>query len=168
MKHAIIKYIHSRKIVRQRGFTILEILLVLGILGVLCWVVIPEMTAAAGDDDHQETALENALLSLRSRLELYKAEHLNQYPCGNPSNPDSPSDFANRLLTITNADHSSKGIFGPYLTRFPANVFNGLNDVRYGNDPGKNLAGWCFDPVSGHIYADDGQASPDGTLHCRY
>lgn len=167
MNYEIKNKCYRRPVPSHGGFSVLEILLVLSILGVFCWIVIPEMTQAVGDADHQETTLENTLLSLRSRLALYKTEHLNEYPCGDLANPAIPGVFVDRLIAITNADHSSKGIFGPYLTRFPTNIFNGRNDVRYGSNPGENLAGWCFDPATGRIHADDDQSSPGGTLHCR-
>ncbi len=152
----------------EQGFTILEILIVLAILGFVCWTVIPEATRGAGVGEYKESELEGTLTMLRAKLDLYKAEHLDQYPCGDPAYPSSPEDFVKRMVTVTNADHTPRGIFGPYMNRFPVNVFNGLNDVRYGNDPGKNLAGWCFDPATGRITADDNLASTNGTLHSRY
>jgi len=151
-----------------RGFTVLEILIVLAILGFVCWTVIPEATRGAGAGEYKEAELESTLTMLRAKLDLYKAEHLDQYPCGDPANPAAPEAFVKRMVTVTNADHSPRGIFGPYMNGFPVNVFNGLNDVRYGADPGKNLAGWCFDPATGRIAADDNLASADGTPHSRY
>lgn len=146
----------------------LEILIVLVILFFICWNVIPEMTRGAGVGVYKEAELESALLTIRAKLDLYKAEHLDQYPCGDPAQPATPEEFVTRLTTVTNADHSPRGIFGPYLNRMPVNVFNGLNDVRYGDDPGRNLAGWCFNPATGEIHADDNLASSDGTPHSRY
>ena len=61
MNYAIINKFYRRPVPSHGGFSVLEILLVFTILGVLCWIVIPEMTQVAGDDDHQEMTLENTL-----------------------------------------------------------------------------------------------------------
>ncbi len=150
---------------RRKGFTLLEIIIIIVFLGILSKIIIPQVTKASTVEDFQEQALSGILLTLRSQLELYRVEHLDEYPCGDPQNPVSPELFVLRMTSKTNSDHSQNGIFGDYLSQFPFNPFNGLNNVRYGNDPGKNLAGWCFDLETGHIYSDDSGQSPEGTSH---
>ena len=149
----------------DNGFTVLELLIVVVILGLLSFMVIPEMTEATPDGDSQESELAGQLLTLRTVLDLYRVQHLDQFPCGDPASPVSPAQFSQRMTTKTNGDHSAKGIFGPYLVGFPVNSFNGLDDVRYGSDAGANQAGWCFDPATGSIRPDDGKQGPDGTRH---
>lgn len=147
------------------GFTVLEILIVVVILGILSQVIIPRMTRATSYDDQQERALAGSLITLRSQMELYRVEHLDEFPCGEAANPVACDVMVQRLTGKTNTDHSLNGIFGPYLTQFPYNPFNGLNDVRYGKNPGQGEAGWCFDPMTGQIWADDKQMGADGTAH---
>jgi len=147
------------------GFTVLEILIVVALLVILSRVVIPRMTQATVFDDQRERALVGTLMSIRSQLELYRVEHLGEYPCGDPTAPATADEMVQRLTNKTNADHSINGIFGSYLTQFPFNTFNDLNNLRYGNDPGQNQAGWCFNPVTGQLWADDSKMTSEGTAH---
>ena len=147
------------------GFTVFEILIVMVLMVILSRVILPKMTKATVFDDQRNQMLIGTLMSVRSQLELYRVEHLNEYPCGDPAEPATPEEMAQRLTNKTNADHSLNGIFGSYLNQMPFNPFNNRNDLRYGSDPGQNLAGWCFDPASGKIWADDGKLTADGTAH---
>jgi general secretion pathway protein G len=149
--------------IKRRGFTVLEILVIVVILGFLSWVVIPRLIEARMDD--RESVLIGSLATLRTQLEVYRVQHLNEYPCGKATHPADPKDFAERLTTKTNADHSPKGVFGPYMEKMPTNLFNEMNNVRYGTNFGAGLAGWCFDPATGRIAADDGGQTVDGTKH---
>ena len=149
----------------RKGFTLLEIMIVLIVLGVLTRIVIPQLTEAKNDD--AELTMESQLLSLRAQLDLYRKQHLDQFPCGDAQKPSDALEFVKRLTARTNADHSANGIFGPYLRVFPTNSFNGLSSVRFGDDPGANKAGWCFNPSTGSINADDRGRGPDGTLHSK-
>jgi general secretion pathway protein G len=147
----------------RRGFTMLEILIIVVILGILGWVVIPRLTEARTDD--RESILIGGLQTLRSQLEVYRTQHLNEYPSGKALQPADPKDFVLRLTSKTNADHTANGVFGPYMLKMPVNPFNGMNNVRYGTNFGAGLAAWCFDPVTGRISADDGGQTTDGTKH---
>lgn len=158
-------YKKSSIISTRKGFTLLEIMIVLIILGVLTRIIIPKLTEARSDD--AELTMQSQLLALRAQLDLYRQQHLDQSPCGDAQKPADSTEFVKRLTARTNADHSENGIFGPYLRSFPTNSFNGLSSVRYGSDPGGNKAGWCFDPASGNIYADDNGRGSDGTLHSK-
>jgi len=152
---------------RRSGFTVLEVLLVLGFLIVLTAVVIPRYTEAAPDDSREDILMNN-LMAIRSQLKMYQVQHLNEYPSGKGTSLVIPENFVLRMTSRTNADHSPDGIFGPYFQDFPKNPFNGLNTVRYGSDPGAGMAGWCFDTVTGQMKADDQGRSPDGTAHHVY
>lgn len=62
----------------QRGFTLVELLIVVIILAILAAIVIPQFTSATADA--QESALDANLAGLRSAIELYKVQHNNKYP----------------------------------------------------------------------------------------
>src|SRR5688572_12477495 len=63
---------------RKAGFTLVEILIVVIILGILAAIVIPQFTNAS--QDARESSLLSQLQTLRSQLELYKLQHLDQMP----------------------------------------------------------------------------------------
>lgn len=62
----------------QRGFTLVELLIVVIILAILAAIVIPQFTSATADA--QESALDANLAGLRSAIELYKVQHNGKYP----------------------------------------------------------------------------------------
>lgn len=63
----------TRRIQRQRGFTLVELLIVVIILAILAAIVIPQFSSAT--TDAQEAALDSNLGGLRNAIELYKAQH---------------------------------------------------------------------------------------------
>src|SRR5258706_7165682 len=61
---------------RKTGFTLVEILIVVIILGILPAIVIPQFTNAS--QDARERALLSQLQTLRSQIELYKLQHFDK------------------------------------------------------------------------------------------
>lgn len=136
----------------KRGFTLVEILIVVVILGILAAIVVPQFTQAS--TEAKFNSLCSNLQSMRSQIELYKVQH--------NDNPPDLATFEDQMIycsDIDGADNDSKaraGLFqyGPYLERIPANPFNNSNLVA-----GLAAAvtdGWGYDETTGEIFAADG------------
>ncbi|MHC4180002.1 MAG: type II secretion system protein, partial [Planctomycetota bacterium] len=63
---------NGRQFVRL-GFTLVEILIVVVILGILAAVVVPQFMDAG--DDAKEVALVASLARMRTQIDLYKHQH---------------------------------------------------------------------------------------------
>lgn len=156
---------HAR-IVRQRGFTLVEILIVVIILGILAAIVIPQFSNAS--DDARKSSLSGQLQTLRSQIELYRLQHRGQFP---PSLVAGGATAWDEMVTRTNEDHTTAGNprFGPYLQAAPRNSLNGNIDVfvvangatDYGSgggaSPGAATDGWVFNSVTGKLWATTAQ-----------
>lgn len=64
-------YMNERRLAYQ-GFTLIEILIVVVILGILAAVVVPQFTNAA--DDANNAAVRSQLQTIRGQIELYRAQ----------------------------------------------------------------------------------------------
>ncbi len=103
-----------------RGFTLVEILIVVIILGILAAIVIPQFTSASSDA--RKSSVASTLQSLRSQIELFKVQH-----------NDTPPKDATALWTVLGGKTSTTdttavnalGTFGPYVQNPPANPVNG-------------------------------------------
>ncbi len=62
----------------QSGFTLMEILIVVILLGILAMVVVPQITISS--EDTKVSTLQSNLGQLRSLLEIYYAQHNETYP----------------------------------------------------------------------------------------
>src|SRR5256885_1739083 len=62
----------------RKGFTLVEILIVVIILGILAAIVIPQFTNAS--QDARKNSLTSQLQTMRSQIELYKLQHLDNLP----------------------------------------------------------------------------------------
>jgi general secretion pathway protein G len=152
----------------KRGFTLVEILIVVVILGILAAIVVPQFTQAS--TEAKFNSLCSNLQSIRSQIELYKVQH-NDVPPGNTVAGGVISaaldSFDEQMVYTTDIDGGINGTskartgdfkYGPYLERVPANPFNGLTTIVAITDPcdaGSGAAGWAYDPATGEIYADD-------------
>ena len=136
---------------RNSGFTLVEILIVVIILGILAAIVIPQFTEAS--ESAKLSSLRADLQTIRGQLQLYKVQHNDQYP--------PAATFSACMVGTTNSAHAAPGVgdtvLGPYLQQsFPENPFTGINSVRVdGAAAGAGTDGWRFDTVNGAFQADD-------------
>jgi general secretion pathway protein G len=140
---------------RRSGFTLVEILIVVIILGILAAIVIPQFTNAS--EDARKSSLTSQLQTIRSQVELFKLQHRDRYPLVDLDDITSDWDW-NKLTTKTNEDGVAGGNLGPYLQAVPKNNLNGLSamamvdtDADAASPP--NTAGWVFSRETGKIWA---------------
>lgn len=134
----------------KRGFTLVEILIVVVILGILAAIVIPQFTQAS--TEAKTNSLCSNLQTLRSQIELYKVQH----------NDAVPTDFEKQMIFCTSINGTINGTgskasdatycYGPYLERVPDNPFSGSNSI-VGWDAGKETDGWEYNATTGEIRA---------------
>jgi general secretion pathway protein G len=157
----------------KRGFTLVEILIVVVILGILAAIVVPQFTQASTEAKYN--SLCSNLQSIRSQIELYKVQH-NDVPPGNTVAADGTVTAAiaefddqmtetSTILGIASGtkerDTAAGEIYGPYLERVPDNPFNNENGVAAAAGAG---VGWTYDVTTGEIAAADG-GTTNGVAH---
>ncbi len=163
----------------NKGFTLVEILIVVIILGILAAIVIPQFTEAS--NEARDSALVSDLQTMRSQIELYKIQHLDLYPGDDDDDgsEDTTGDFVLDMTTVTNSvgnDVAADGsvVLGPYVQQFPSNPFVSDADDRKecdtvndgnGMPAGDGTTGWLFNYASGRIMANDTKSTTTGTLH---
>ena len=138
---------------KNTGFTLVEILIVVIILGILAAIVIPQFTEAS--NDARVSALVSDLQTARSQIELYKVQHKDNYP-GTVSGTWTIGNFVPHLTGKTTIDGVAGGTLGSYLGKFPTNPFSvsGGNTVALvTTDPntGSTTVGWWFNSTTGNF-----------------
>ena len=139
---------------RKGGFTLVEILVVVVLLGILAAIIVPQFTNAG--EESRTSALLTDLRRIRSQIEYYKIQHKDQLPA---VTGETANDFLRRMTTRTDADGNVGNDYGPYLPTMPVNPFNDRSTVRIdGAAAGSNTDGWRFDTTTGAFQADDSAA----------
>lgn len=97
----------------KSGFTLVEILIVVIILGILAAIVIPQFTNAS--QDARRSSVASVVQTLRSQIELYKLQHSDQLP--------NLIDDWTPMTEKSDQDHtiSATGKYGPYMQSTPTN-----------------------------------------------
>ena len=132
----------------KSGFTLVEILIVVVILGILAAIVIPQFTEAS--TEAKTSSLMSDLQTVRSQIELYKVQHNDDVPA--PESGGATWDRMTKKTTIANVVDETNGTYGPYLQQIPKNPFNdekGINVVTTNPTTGTNTFGWWFNSNSG-------------------
>jgi len=138
----------------KSGFTLVEILIVVVILGILAAIVIPQFTEAS--TEAKTSSLCTDLQTMRSQIELYKIQHNDNLP-----GQVGSATFIQAMTGQTEVDGdvwAAGPAYGPYVQKIPTNQFIDDNSIQEevgqaGLGDGSN--GWHFDTTTGQFHADD-------------
>ncbi len=133
----------ARKLM-AKGFTLVEILIVVVILGILAAIVIPQFTNAS--ESAKSSSLASQLQTIRSQIELYKNQHNDDEP-DLTTNWDQFTQYT-EVDGTTSATKTATAIYGPYMQKAAVNPFTGVSVVV--GDPTTDgtpadTAGWCWE-----------------------
>ena len=132
---------------RSAGFSLIEIIIVVAILGILAALVVPQFSSAA--DTSRENSTKVTIYRIRQQLELYKAQHAGQWP--------TLADFHDQMTRASNetGDTAALGAagydLGPYLHAVPKNPYT---DTRTVGDGPPGTSAWYYDQATGEFRAN--------------
>lgn len=131
----------SARMQMKKGFTLVEILIVVVILGILAAIVIPQFTSAS--ETAKASSLVSQLQTIRSQIELYQVQHNGTYP-------DFATEGWDQLTGTTDASGDTDGTdYGPYLQQAPKNPFTADSDdaTTVGTAAAADVA-WIWDATN--------------------
>ena len=133
--------------VKRCGFTLVEILIVVVILGILAAIVVPQFTSAAGES--RDNSLKMSLYRIRQQIEVYKQQHNSTYP--------TLADFEDQMTQASNADGDTAAPgtggypLGPYIREIPKNPHTSGTTVGGG---AVGSSDWYYDQTTGEFRAN--------------
>jgi general secretion pathway protein G len=164
---------HSR-----RGFSLVEILIVVMIIGILAAIAVPKFSNAS--QIARENSLKEDLRLLRTAISVYKSQHSANpgYPGGDTSQTPVAQTAYDQLLTFTDdlghtsASGSSVYKWGPYINVIPPNPINSKTDFKIvaDSDPltPDDTTGWLYQPSTGQIRANVSTLDTSGNPIANY
>ena len=179
----------------RSGFTLIEMLIVIIILGILAMVIVPQITVS--QDDAKVNTLKTNLQGVRSAIELYMVQHNNTYPGvkktdGSGANvadaAESLTAFTAQMTQFTDATGKVSATqtaaypFGPYIKggALPANPYKDnvlvcdvtITDITLSvgvKRDATGTTGWKYLAKLGVIFANDEvSAADDDKPHKKY
>ncbi len=126
----------------RRGFTLVEILIVVVILGILAAVVVPRFASAR--DEAAAGTTYSELQKLRRAVEVYQVRNNNEFPVITAGNGTWGA------LVGTTGEYLKASPFNPYVGGANARtiLIRATPDVAYQTD-----YAWVFDSATGTIWA---------------
>ena len=144
------------KMKARNGFTLVELLIVVVVLGILAAIVIPQFSDASSDA--KLNRLLTDLQTMRSQIELYKIQHNGALPGA------GTATFTDAMTDQTDVAGAAGTDYGPYVRQIPTNPFNDLADID--EEAGVTLLG--SDNKGWHFNTSTGAFSADTDAHTSY
>ncbi len=141
----------TRRVATKPGFTLVEILIVVVILGILASVVVGKFIGVFASS--RDSSIQMNLFRIRSQIGVYREQH-NAYP--------TLANFVNQLTMATDISGNTAApgtpgfFFGPYLSRMPTNPNTSANAVGNG---AVGTSDWFYDDTTGDFHANDSAAT---------
>ena len=146
----------------SKGFTLVELMIVVAILGILAAIVLPELQGHT--QQAKEAAAKDNLRIFREAIERYAAEN-NDTPPGYLNNNQS---FVPQALVLKSQ------IENGYLTEIPKNPFNGqttilmLLDSQDFPSQADDSTGWIYKPSEKKIKLNKSDNDSQGVPYYSY
>jgi general secretion pathway protein G len=123
----------------KSGFTLVEILIVVVILGILAAIVIPQFTNAS--TEAKKNSLMSDLQTVRSQIQLYKVQHNDALPTAGGL---TFSAAMTGKTNIAGTAWTTGTAYGPYLQQIPKEPFTDSSAVS-----ADGTVGWNYDESTG-------------------
>lgn len=150
---------------KRNGFTLVEILIVVVILGILAAIVVPQFTSAS--TEAVKGAIQSQLQTIESQIELYRVRNNGEYP-----------DLGNWTVNNGWDEDADVGMIAEeYLKEEPVNGYTDSTVVVVGTEADSegqtrdSANGWYFDSADptastyGFIYASAYDAETNTVAH---
>src|SRR4051812_20734005 len=128
----------------RKGFTLIEILIVVIILGILAAIVIPQFSSAS--NDARRSNVQTTAQTLRSQIALFRLQHADKLP--------DVANFWDLMTLYSSEDYATLSTaktattkYGPYMQQVAPNALNQLTNVVDGTS-GSNC-GYVYDYAAG-------------------
>ena len=122
---------------KQKAFTLIELIIVVTILGILASVIVP--TFQGHVLKAKESAAKDNLKVMRTQIELYRMQH-QDIPPGYINGSGAPTALLALQFTATTTETGAVStskvpagayVNGPYIREIPENPFNKLSTIAY-------------------------------------
>ncbi len=136
----------------RKGFTLVEVMIVVIILGILAAIVVPQFSDAS--TDAKLTSLKTNLQTIRGQLQLYKLQHNDTWP--------ALATFSDQMTLASKADGTTAALgtagytLGPYLQAVPQNPYTSTSDVTAGAVA--STKAWYYNESTGVFRANNDAA----------
>jgi len=127
----------------RRGFTLVEILIVVIILGIIAAIVVPQFSNASSDA--RASSIARTLQTLRSQIGVFTIQHGDTAPAASAIT-NWQLMLTTSTTTETNVTNPAGTDFGPYMAVVPSNPYNGNSAV--GAAPSTTV-GWVYSSSGG-------------------
>lgn len=165
----------------SKGFTLVEILIVVVILGILAAMIIPQFSSAT--ESARASMLMDDLRVMRSQMEVFKAQH-QSVPPGYPNCNQTQAPTETALVDYLTKSSTAEGAiaaantpgypYGPYMREIPTNPINAKNSVLvlgptdvFPVSP-SDTYGWVYQPSTMTFKADCSGADDSGIYYFDY
>lgn len=135
----------------QKGFTLVEVLIVVIVLGILAAIVVPQFSDASSDA--KLSAIKTNLQTIRGQIQLYKIQHNDVYP--------ALLTFSDQMTLSSKVDGSTAAVgtagfnLGPYLQSIPSNPYTGTATIGAGAVAATD---WYYNATTGVFRANNDAA----------
>ncbi len=149
---------------KKCGFSVVELLIVVAILGIMAAIVVPQFQSQS--TRAKKAVAKDNLRILRSAIEFYTAQHGGippGYENDDPQTPPSSTAFYNQLV-----------VDQTYMAKIPKNPFNNLRNIMMiGNNeafPPEAVDGyaWVYQPATKTIRLNWPGSDSGGLLYFDY
>ncbi len=152
----------------DKGFTLVEVLIVVIILAILAAIALPQFSTASADA--RVSSLKTNLQNMRGQIQTYFVQHSDVYP---DTTIEGQLTLYTNVFGGTSAVKDTTYCFGTYISDIPVNPVSNSKAVRIVTgiattfDTPAADGGWWYNTTTGEFRADlmNCYVLPDGTKY---